>query len=136
VLVRDHEQLLIAIEEVVACVQASDKVRAWTEWVTFHRSFARHLDAEESHLFPQFLAARPRQAQALLHEHRHLRQRACELRAQALREDLRVDVVRGFAAEMTAHMRRESGVWEQWVDVSLTDADRRELLLALAGPTA
>jgi hypothetical protein len=90
--------LLVALEE-----RPEDNVADL--WTGFEAALIRHLEEEEHTMLADLFAARPREARALLEEHRYLRARLAELRAALPRIPL--EAARTFLAELCAHGRHE-----------------------------
>jgi len=128
-----HRRIEDSLTRVIVALEAVDPQRAAAEWTDFDREITAHLDAEDTHVIPVLLAARPREAQSLLHEHRHIRRRALELGTAIRKGALRSEVVRGFVDELSAHCRREMGALYQWAEEALNDDDRAAALKAI-GP--
>jgi hypothetical protein len=122
-----------SLTRVIVALEAVDPQRTATEWADFDGELTAHLDAEDSRLIPVLLAARPREAQSLLHEHRHIRRRVQELGSSIRSGALRSEVVRGFVDELSAHARRETVALYQWAEDALNDEDRAAAFKAL-GP--
>jgi hypothetical protein len=85
-------------------------------WTGFERAFSEHLTYEEHVPLAEFLIARPREARALLEEHRYLRGRLAQLRT-TLRA-LPADDVRTFLTELHAHNDHEERVLYPWVEAT------------------
>lgn len=131
----DHrrvEDLLIAV---IVAVEAVDVDRTATEWAAFGRALTAHLDAEDHYLIPALSVRRPRDAQALLQEHRYLRGRVLDLDSAIKSGALRADTARSFVDELSAHVRRETSVLYDWVDDEL-DASDRDAVLRAVTPTS
>src|SRR5215831_11402409 len=85
-------------------------------WTDFERALSGHLTYEEHVPLAEFLVARPREARALLEEHRYLRGRLAQLR-MALHA-LPADDVRTFLTELRAHNDHEERVLYPWVEAA------------------
>jgi hypothetical protein len=131
----DHRRVEDALTRVVVALEACDRERATAEWSGFEREIISHLDAEDTHLIPALLAARPRDAQSLLHEHRHVRRRVVELAGALRNGTLRSEVMRGFVDELSAHVRRETTTLYEWAEDALDDDDRDAVLGAIRPPS-
>jgi hypothetical protein len=81
-------------------------------WSGFESALLRHFDEEEHTVLVDLLASRPREARALLEEHRYLRARLAEL-AAAL-PGLPAEAARTFFDELCAHGRHEDRLISQW----------------------
>jgi hypothetical protein len=127
----DHRRLEDSLTRVLVALEAVDTERGASEWASFVRELTTHLDAEDTYLIPALYAARPRDAQSLLHEHRHIRRRVQELGNTSTKGYLRPEVARGFADELAAHARRETATLYEWAEDALDEADREEVLRAL-----
>jgi hypothetical protein len=131
-LVADHRRLEDALTRVLVALEAVDPQRTASEWECFDRSLTAHLDAEDHYLLPALSASRPRDARSLLHEHRHVRTRVSELGNAIRAGTLRVETVRGFVDELSAHGRRETVALYEWADDELEASDREAVLRAVA----
>jgi hemerythrin-like domain-containing protein len=127
----DHRRIEDALTRVVVALEAVDRDRMAAEWAGFEQAITRHLDAEDTHLIPALLAVRPREAQSLLHEHRHVRRRMLELARNIRDGTLRSEVMRGFVDELSAHVRRETRALYEWAEDALSDEDRDAVLGAI-----
>jgi hypothetical protein len=124
----DHRRLEDSLTRVLIALEAVDPERAAAEWADFDREMTAHLDAEDVHLIPVLMAVRPRDAQSLLHEHRHLRRRVVELGGAARKGLVRSEALRGFVDELCAHARRETTTLYDWAEDALSDEERNTAL--------
>jgi hypothetical protein len=130
----DHRRLEDSLTRVLVALEAVDPERVADEWSSFVGELTTHLDAEDTYLIPPLYAARPRDAQSLLHEHRHLRRRLQELGGTSTKGYLRPEMARGFADELAAHARHETVALYEWAEDALDEKDRDEVLAALENP--
>jgi len=128
----DHRRIEGLLTRVVVALEAVDPARAVAEWAELDRALTAHLDAEDRHIIPTLFASRPRDAQSLLQEHRHVRNRALELGNAIRKNTLSPWTVRGFLDELSAHVRRETEVLYDFADEEVAEADRSAALLAVA----
>ncbi|MGO9838630.1 MAG: hemerythrin domain-containing protein [Polyangiaceae bacterium] len=135
VLLADHRRIDDVLTRILVALEAVDPDRVATEWAEFHRALSTHLDAEDRYLIPALFACRPRDARSLLQEHRHIRSRAVDLDNHIGKGTLNADTLRGFADELSAHVRRETAVLYEWADDELEESDRDAVLRAVT-PTA
>jgi hemerythrin-like domain-containing protein len=135
VLLADHRRIDDMLTRIIVALEAVDPDRVTSEWAEFQRVLTTHLDAEDRYLIPALFASRPRDAQSLLQEHRHVRSRVVDLDNHIGKGTLNADTVRGFADELSAHVRRETGVLYEWADDELDESDRDAVLRAVT-PTA
>jgi hypothetical protein len=127
----DHRRFEDSLTRVLVALEAVDPERTADEWSNLVHELTTHLDAEDTYLIPALFAARPRDAQSLLHEHRHLRRRAQELGVATAKGSLRPEAARGFADELAAHSRRETEALYEWAEDALDEADREAVLQAV-----
>jgi len=132
----DHHRINAMLTRVVVALEALDLERAAHEWADFGNALAAHVDAEDRYLISPLSVARPRDARALLHEHRHIRARARELEGAINKGALRPEILRGFIDELSAHVRRETTVLYDWADDELDASDRDAVLRAVTSTTA
>jgi hemerythrin superfamily protein len=129
--VADHRDLDVLFTRLLAYLEASDREAIERVWAEFDDLLTRHLEAEENFMIPQLFAAHPRDASALLEEHRHIRSRLVELGFGVDRPLVRVEATRGFVEELRAHAHHEEDVLYQWADEHLLTRAPGALLDAL-----
>jgi len=112
-------------------MSANDRDEMRRLWGTLEGGLHAHFEAEERHAIPLLMATRPRDGQALIAEHKHLRRRLAELGTDIDLGTIRLESVRGFVDELQAHARHEDALLYQWCDDHLEGEDRRILLRAL-----
>jgi hypothetical protein len=106
----DHDGLDELLSFVLEAVASRDAMRVLRTWLTFENALTAHLDAEDETLVPSIMRSRARTGQALVEEHRYIRQR---LRALGQRLGIDDDFFReasGFLDELVAHGRREDAL--------------------------
>jgi len=130
-LLGDHRRLEIIFEQVLAAVTAGDYQGLGLAWTDFEAGLMNHLDVEERHLVPALLKSSPRDAQAIVTEHQHIRTRLADLGAAVDLHTLRLETARGFIDELRAHAKREDAMLYRWADESLDLAERTSLFAAL-----
>jgi len=79
-------------------------------WKRLEGAIHEHFRAEETFAFPHLTAQSPRDAQALLAEHKHLRARVAELGGELERGSIHPHMIRGFVDELSAHSRHEETI--------------------------
>jgi hypothetical protein len=131
----DHHRIDAMLTQVVVALEALDHERAAREWTEFGKVFAAHVDAEDRYLISPLSVVRPRDARALLHEHRHIRARARELDDAIKVGALRPETLSGFIDELSAHVRHETTVLYDWAEDEI-DASDRDAVLRAVTPTA
>jgi hemerythrin-like domain-containing protein len=127
----DHRRLEVVFEQVLAAVAADDQESLGLAWNDFETGLLAHLDAEEKYMVPAILESSPRDAQAIVSEHRQVRSRLADLGAAVDLHTLRLETARGFIAELRAHAKREDALLYRRADESLHQADRTSLFAAL-----
>jgi len=115
----DHRRLEIIFEQVLAAVADGDRERLSLAWSEFETGLLTHLTAEETYLIPALLKSSPRDAQAIVTEHQHVRTRLAELGAAVDLHTLRLEAAKGFIDELRAHARREDVILYRWGDEHL-----------------
>jgi hemerythrin-like domain-containing protein len=113
----DHSRIEDLFNALIEAVAADAYAQAATLWVECERGLSWHLDTEDELLLPRLLSDRPRDARAILAEHRHLRLRLAEFGGGLSRPKL--ESARAFVAELRAHTRHEEKVLYHWVDERL-----------------
>jgi hemerythrin-like domain-containing protein len=133
----DHHRIDAMLTRVVVALEALDLERAAREWEDFAKTFAAHVDAEDRYLISPLSVVRPRDARALLQEHRHIRARARELENAIKMRALRPETLSGFIDELSAHVRHETTVLYDWAEDEIDASDRDAVLRAVtAAPGA
>ncbi len=130
----DHRELEKLFTRLLAAFEVSDCEGVTTLWVDFADRMTKHLDVEERFMIPGLFAVRPRDARAILAEHRHIRSRLSELDCRVDRRIVRLARAAGFVEELRAHARHEEEVLYRWADDHLAVGERSTLFAALAGP--
>jgi len=130
--VDEHRTFEVLFAELLQALSSVEQVRVAALWSAFESGVCSHLEAEESFLIPPLLAERPREAGALLAEHRHIRTRLGALTKALESRSFGEGSVRGFIDELRAHVRHEEAVLYIWADERLAQADREALWEKLA----
>ncbi len=128
----DHRCLEGLFVKVAAAIADEGPEAAARSWAEFERSVSAHIDGEEGLLFPRLLAARPREARALLAEHNHLRARLAELFVGFNRGSMSLRTAVAFLEELRAHARHEETVLYPWATKHFTQAESKALFERLA----
>jgi len=103
-------------------------------WTAFEDRITRHLEAEERFMIPQLFSSHPRDARAILEEHRHIRTRLTELGCRVDLHTARFETARGFIDDLRAHARHEDDVLYRWADEHLAAGEQKTLFDALPAP--
>jgi hypothetical protein len=130
----DHAELEDLFGALLDAFAASDREGVARLWAGFDERLARHLDAEERFMIPQLFASRPRDARAILEEHRHIRARLVELGCSVDLHTIRLETVRGFVHELRAHARHEEDALYRWADQHLPVAAQTLVAAQLTPP--
>jgi hemerythrin-like domain-containing protein len=130
----DHGELEELFTRLLAAFEANVCIEVARLWSEFDERLSKHLEAEEHLMIPQLSSSRPRDARALLEEHRHVRSRLVELGLGVDLHLVRLGAARGFVEELRAHARHEDDVIYQWADDHFADHERGELFAALTAP--
>jgi hypothetical protein len=85
-------------------------------------------------MIPRLSSSRPRDARAILEEHRHIRSRLVEFGFKVDLHIVRLETARGFVEELRAHARHEDEVLYRGADEHLTALEHGALITALTGP--
>jgi hypothetical protein len=85
-------------------------------WAEFEGALARHFEHEEQVLLAPLLVTRPREANVIMEEHRHLRRRVAQLGGDP--RGLVGDALRTFRDELRAHGRHEARALYPWTEPS------------------
>jgi hemerythrin-like domain-containing protein len=130
----DHSELEDLFAGLLDAFEANDGESVARLWNEFDDRLAKHLEAEERFVIPQLFAARPRDARAILEEHRHIRSRLVELGCGVELHTVRLDAARGFIDELRAHARHEEDVLYRWAEEHLPAAEQAHLVAQLTTP--
>lgn len=112
----DHGELEALFTRLLAAFETEDPDAIASRWSEFDARLSKHLEVEERFMIPRLSSSRPRDARAILEEHRHIRSRLVEF---GFKVDLRVvrpETARGFVEELRAHARHEDDVLYRWAD--------------------
>jgi hypothetical protein len=111
--VPDDAALDAAIATLLGALEADDLGVVASTWPAFARDVVAHMDDEEQRVTPRIAAVRPREALAILQEHRFLRGRLRELGDALARRALRLEDARSFRDELRAHARHEEKILQR-----------------------
>jgi hemerythrin superfamily protein len=132
----DHERLEGHLEAFVAALEGDDPESVARTRARFDTELLAHLSAEEQFLIPALFRTNPREARALLAEHRHIRARLLELDADGDLHIVKAYTARAFIEELRAHARHEDSVLYRWVDEVMGGSDRQSLEELLEASTS
>jgi hemerythrin-like domain-containing protein len=127
-LAADHAWLAALFERLLAAFQADAREDAARLWTAFDEGLRSHLALEEEHLLPRFARVDPDEAQALLTEHHHIRDKLLRMGIGVDLHLTRDEQVEQFIRELNAHARREDALMYRWTQTELGDPTLRELL--------
>jgi hypothetical protein len=130
----DHSELEDLFAGLLDAFEANDREGIAQLWNEFDNRLARHLETEERFMIPPLFAFRPRDARAILEEHRHIRSRLVELGCGVDLHTVRVETARGFIEELRAHARHEEDVLYRWADEHLPAIEQAHLATQLTAP--
>jgi len=128
----DDRRLEDLLRHVIDQLEAGHNDQARVLWRECEEGLIRHLQAEEAFLLPDLLTAKPREARALLEEHRHLRQRLAEL-TTGLHRAVRPDRVQAFVAELRAHASHEEKTLYLWAETAVERSQQEAAIARLGG---
>jgi hypothetical protein len=128
----DHRRFQALGRKLHRALEASVPDNGEALWNELSAALSIHLHAEEMFMVPALGRARPRDARAILAEHRLIRERLTEMDARLARREICVDLMRDFVEELDAHARHEEKIFHTWAENWL-DAEERALLIAYCG---
>ena len=128
----DHRRLESIFERLLDAFEVNDRDEMRHLWTDLEHGLLAHLEAEETYLYPAFIAASGVQAMHLLADHDRFRERLAELGAALDLHLVRLDVARAFIAELQAHAEEEDRFLYQWADQHFDEARRGRLISALS----
>jgi hypothetical protein len=129
--IADHGEIESLFASLLAAFEASDRDGVAGLWTEIDDRVARHLEAEERLLIPGLFAAHPREAAAILAEHRHIRARLRDLGCRVDVRTMELETASGFVEELRAHARHEDGVLYRWADDHLNPSEQTAVLVVL-----
>ncbi len=129
----EHERLAKRLVRLSDFVSASDHVLAREEWAELEQLLVRHMEAEETFLFPAFGRENPDEARALLDEHKGLRELMDEIGLAFELHTLRAARVQELRARLEGHAAREGRTVYAWADRDENRAQARLAMLRLPG---
>ena len=106
----EHASVEALFVRLVATILGADTDRIRAAWEADERSLVVRLERVERMELADLLAARPREARALMADHAHLRRQLVQLRSTLPR--LVADAMRNFVHELHAHGQHEKKVFE------------------------
>jgi hemerythrin len=127
----DHRELENLFARLLVAFEASDRAGIEALWNEFYDRISSHFDAEERFMIPRLFVAHPRDARAILAEHRHIRSRLSELGYRVDLHFVPLEITPGFVDELRAHIRHEDDVLYRWADDNLAPEEQSALLAAL-----
>jgi hypothetical protein len=127
----DHGEIESLFASLVAAFEAGDHDGVARLWTWFDDRVARHLEAEERLLIPRLFAAHPREAAAILAEHRHIRARLRDLGCRVDARTMELETASGFVEELRAHVRHGDGMLYRWADDHLNASEQTAVLVIL-----
>jgi len=130
----DHAELEDLFAGLLDAFEANDREGIAQLWNDFDGRLAKHLETEERFMIPQLFASRPRDARAILEEHRHIRSRLVELGCGVDLHTVRLETGRGFIEELRAHARHEEDVLYRWADEHLPAIEQTNVVGQLSAP--
>ncbi len=127
----DHREIESLFASLLAAFEASDRDGTARLWTEFDDRVARNLEAEERLLIPTLFAAHPREAAAILAEHRHIRARLRDLGCRVDARTMELETASGFVEELRAHARHGDGILYRWADDHLNPSEQTAVLVVL-----
>jgi len=131
----DHRRFNALGRALVVALEAKNLSHMKATWDELRTALLLHLGAEEEFMVPGLGRARPRDARAILAEHRLIRDRVGEIdaivdeRARVIDLAMAERILKTFVAELDAHARHEERLFCSWIEGWLDDKER-ELLFA------
>jgi hypothetical protein len=128
----DHLRLENRLAHIVEMAKRDKHEAMPALWIEFDARARAHLGAEERHLLPALLRWRRRDARAIVEEHKLIRRRLDEL-ATAIRDRVvKVNDLRRFLDELSAHGRMENQRVYQWADEHFNPSAKDVVLAEMA----
>ena len=123
ILLEDHPKLEALYERVVDACEA-DAPELGVLWTELDTSLARHLTAEEEHVFPALAEVAPEEVEALRAQHDDVRRKLVELGVCVDLHTLRKDVADAFIDALRLHGQRENTLMHVWLRDRIRAAER------------
>ncbi len=130
-LLADHRRIEAMQDDLVASLTADRRAEFQRLWTILDASLLAHFETEENLLISELARSCPRDARALLEEHRHLRSRLLELGTNVDLHVVRLDMVHAFFDELRAHTRHEDELLYRWAEEHLDEVGHESLLAEL-----
>jgi iron-sulfur cluster repair protein YtfE (RIC family) len=127
----DHRRLEALMDRVLDASLGGDREELAALWDQFDAQLLAHLEAEELHLIPILSQTSARDARALMHEHKLIRERLAELDVAVDLHAVRATMVKQFIDELQAHAAHEDALLYARSDAAFAPSTRRAVLNAL-----
>ena len=124
VLADDHEHLDRSFRALITEASRGDPDDLQEEWRAFERALLKHLEAEETHIFPMFGLEEPDEARALREEHERIRLQVAELGLDLSFHCIPPERIRSFVDGLRDHSRREERLLYPWAAKRLSEVAR------------
>lgn len=131
-LTNQHAALDEMLEELTRAASQVDPQPLQEAWAGFEAGLLRHLEFEETFLFPVVRDAHPEEVHALLADHDRIRDVVGDLGVCCDLHTVRKQAVERLVKMLRSHAEREDAIVYRWVDEQAPIETRRHLLRLLA----
>ena len=132
---RQHAAIAEALKDLLRLASDADPRALQLAWSAFEHELFRHLEFEETSLFPVTEEAHPDEVRAMRADHDRIRDVVCELGLLCDLHAVRKRAVERLVSMLATHAEREDATLYRWVDEQ-APADTRRHLLRLFMDTA
>lgn len=115
-LLRDHEEINLALDRLVEAFETGDRDAARDAFRELDTKLSAHLALEEEVLLPEFAELDPGEAAQIAGEHGTIRAMIDELGVGTDLHVTRVPAIRKLVETLRAHARREDALFYRWID--------------------
>ena len=130
-LIAHDERLDASLGELIEAIDGLAAPEGARRWDAFDKALRDHLALEEKFLIQSVSRAHPRDARAIVAEHRYIRASLSQLTESAHTGKLRASDLRELAYQLNAHAQHEDALLYRWADHHLTSEERTSLAAAL-----
>jgi hemerythrin-like domain-containing protein len=129
-LTQDHARLDLLLEQLTAAEACVDLASLWME---FESGLKRHMQLEESNLFPGLQQLAPAEAAVLVREHAEIRSQLSRLHVAVELRLATGELAEEFGRLLRSHASREDALIYRWAEKHVAGATRRLLMAYLRG---
>ena len=126
-----HRELEGACRSLLEHTYADDPLQLILQYRRFERGLLEHMAAEEEIILPDYAAAAPAKARAIMHDHTELRRQLFLVAVEIELHVVRAQTVCTLIDQLRAHAAREYTSMYPWAQVHLPVSARRRLFVRI-----